>query len=111
MPTIEIDDDALARLDGHRGAGRTPSEVIRRYVPEPSQPPLPPNAVPRERPLPTREDWLALMERMTRNPMSDEAIAAVEQVIADRQLPINKRDRWAEALAEEAQEAESESGR
>ena len=43
--------------------------------------------------------------RSRRDPMSDSAIAAVEQVIADRQLPINKRDRWAEALAEEGRRA------
>jgi hypothetical protein len=107
--TIEIDDETKTRLEANRINGESLGEVIRRHVPvapSPADPPLPPNAVPAKHPIRNEqdlEDWFA---RMRANPISEEAAAAVEEVIAQRSLPINSTDPWGEALADLARDDE-----
>lgn len=88
LHTIEVDDDALARLNAHRSEGKTATDLIRRYVPAPPSAP--------EYPLRTVAGLRALMERRRADPLGDDAVAAVEQVIAERGAPANKRDNLAD---------------
>jgi predicted CopG family antitoxin len=68
--TISIDVEAYRRLKNAKKEGESFSQVIKRVVPKPFD----------------HEKWLRQMEA---DPLSDEAVAAVEEVIAHRRHPIN----------------------
>ena len=115
--TIEIDDEAKYRLETVRLEGESLSDVICRFVqftqqnpplPRPGEPATPPTITPNYRSLVLPSEWRDLLAELSADPLSDSAIAAVEQVIADRELPINKRDAWAEVREEEDAERRAE---
>ena len=86
--TIEVDADTLARLNDQRRGDEPLGQTIRRLLPA-----APDAAEPLSQ---TVEEFKALLDRLAADPLSDEAIEAIEQVIADRELPANKRDPWAD---------------
>ena len=90
--TIEVDADTLARLNDQRRGDEPLGQTIRRLT-APAAPP-PPTADP----IRTVADLQAWFAEMEADPLGDEAAAAIEQVIADRELPANKLDPWADAL-------------
>ena len=66
--TIEIDAEAYARLEKARRAGESFSDTLKRVIWDPAP-------------------FNAMLEQIGRNPLSDEAIAAVEQAVAARHKP------------------------
>lgn len=76
MPTktISIDMDAYERLKSVKRENESFSQTIRRVVRRPNE-------------------ILKVIERLGRNPLSDEAISAVEQVIKERRRPMVRRKR------------------
>ena len=97
MPTrtIEIDDEVLATLDRHRHGGETFSQTIGRLLPT-AAPSLSASEQ-AKRPIRTEEDLRQWMDELSANPLDDAAIAAVEEVIAERRSPKNRRDAWTNA--------------
>ena len=63
--TISIDADAYERLEGVRRAGESLSDTIKRVVWDP-------------------RPFEAVLEQLASDPLSDDAIEAIEQVIAGR---------------------------
>jgi predicted CopG family antitoxin len=72
--TISIDVDAYERLKSVKRENESFSQTIRRVVRRPNE-------------------ILKVIERLGRDPLSDEAISAVEQVIKERRRPMVRRKR------------------
>ena len=70
--TISIDTEAYRRLRSIKQKNESFSQAIKRVVQQPID----------------FERWMALIEK---DPMSEEAVAAVEAVIAQRRSPRNRR--------------------
>ena len=87
ISTIEVDSETLANLNGRRRGNEPLDHTIRRLLSH-SGADLPESAGRRV------EEFQALMDRLAADPLSDEAIEAVEQVIVQRERPINKLDHW-----------------
>ncbi len=85
--TIVVDNEAYDLLARARRGDESFSETIKRIARPASGPPA--------RPMRTLQDFQALMAEIDANPMSDAAIEAIEQVIAQRRSPANCRDPWA----------------
>ena len=72
--TVEVNQDAFDRLQSARQGEESMSETILRVIPKPI-------------------DLDGLFRRMSENPLSEEAVAAVEEQIAQRRAPQNRRTR------------------
>ena len=66
--TIEIDLEAYKRLEAARRNGESFSDTLKRVIWDPAA-------------------FAAMVDRLGRDPLSDVAIAAVEQAVADRDKP------------------------
>jgi hypothetical protein len=78
---ISVDSQVYELLKGFRRKGETFSQAIMRLFPPVNRPVV--------RPPGDYKKWLASIE-----PMSDEALDAVEQVVAQRPAPYNMTDPW-----------------
>jgi predicted CopG family antitoxin len=72
--TISIDLDAYKRLKSVQRENESFSQTIKRVVRRPG-------------------DFLKVIAELEKNPLSDEFVEAVEQVIAERQGPARRRGR------------------
>lgn len=70
--TISIDVEAYERLRSVRRDDESFSQTIKRFIKRP-------------------EDVLRVLENLGRNPLSDEAIEAIEKVVAARRRPAPRR--------------------